>query len=314
MLSQRGLEALRAFVEGGSISAASARLHRTQPQVGRLLAGLEAELGFALFDRANRRLTLTAEGGRFYAQVERVLAGHDGLERLATELKLGQQDSHVRVLIAPHMVGALLTGPLAEMSRRLPGFSASVDARARLDIENWVGQEVFDLGITVVPLPHPALTVEEFCQTEVVVVMAPGHPLAALRTVAFTDLVKHDLVTTHARSLLRQHLDQMSRDAGIEARIRFEAANGLVVCQLARAGLGAALADSFVAQSSGAEGLVLRRFRPRIALAYGLLFPTWQPRSRATAELADLVTQAGRQGAAMLERRLRRTLPRRTAT
>lgn len=309
MPSQRGLDALRAFVEGGSVSRAAARLGRTQPQIGRLLAALEAELGFALFDRANRRLRLTPEGIRFYAQAERVLAGHDGLARLAQELSLGRQDDKLRVLCAPHMVGALVSAPLAEMSRRLPGFSATVEARARLDIESWVGQEAFDLGITVLPLPHSALTAEEFCRTEAVVVMAAGHPLATQATVTAADLAKHDLVATHPRSMLRWHLDQLSRESGIGFRLRFESASGLVVCQLAGAGLGAALADPFVAQSSGAAGLVLRRFLPTIELRYGLIFPASQPRSRATTELAGLVAQAGQQAAAALERRLRRGTP-----
>jgi DNA-binding transcriptional LysR family regulator len=109
--------------------------------------------------------------------------------------------------------------------------------------------------------------------------------------------------------MLRWNLDQMSRESGIDFRLRFESASGLVVCQLAGAGLGAALADPFVAQSSGAPGLVLRRFRPKIELPYGLIFPAWQPRSRATAELAGLVAAAGRQAAAALERRLRRGTP-----
>ena len=38
---QSALEALRAFVEGGSIAQAGERLGRTPPQVGRLLASLE---------------------------------------------------------------------------------------------------------------------------------------------------------------------------------------------------------------------------------------------------------------------------------
>ncbi len=69
MPSHRSLEALRAFVDGGSVSQAAVRLGRTQPQVGRLLSALEQELGFALFDRQNRRLTLTADGREYYAQV-----------------------------------------------------------------------------------------------------------------------------------------------------------------------------------------------------------------------------------------------------
>jgi len=37
----RRLEALRAFLEGGSLNVAAERLNCTQPQVSRLLAALE---------------------------------------------------------------------------------------------------------------------------------------------------------------------------------------------------------------------------------------------------------------------------------
>nr|WP_246513804.1 LysR family transcriptional regulator [Neoroseomonas soli] len=298
------MEALRAFVEGGSVAQAAERLGRTPPQVGRLLAGLEAELGLALFSRHNRRLSLTPEGVRFHRQAERVLAGHDGLQRLAEELRSGRQADHVRVLAAPHMVRALMTPALLAMARRNPAFSASIDVRVRLDIESWVGQEAFDLGITVMPLVHPALEVEEFCRTEAVVVMPHGHPLATEAVITPAELVRHDLVATHPRSMLSQQVDQLFRAEPRKLRIRFVAPSGAVACELAAAGLGVALADPFVAQSSGATGFVMRRFRPAIALAYGLLFPSWQPRSAAASELAALIAGHGRRQAAMLARRI----------
>jgi DNA-binding transcriptional LysR family regulator len=70
----KSLEALRAFMEGGSLKEAAERLHRTQPQVSRLLASLEEEAGFPLFTRKNRRLALTDQAREFYAQVERALS------------------------------------------------------------------------------------------------------------------------------------------------------------------------------------------------------------------------------------------------
>ncbi|WP_439548960.1 LysR family transcriptional regulator [Falsiroseomonas sp.] len=306
MLHSRSLEVLRAFMEGGSVSEAAVRLGRTQPQVGRLLAALENEVGFPLFDRRNRRLTLTADGARFYAQVERILAGHAGLERLASEIRAKRQDSHLRVLVAPQSIGALLGAPLARMVLNTPGFTAAIEPRVRLDIESWLGQEAFDLGVTVLPLTHPAVEVEEFCRTDAVVVMHHGHPLADRASVSLADLAGQDLVVTHPRSLIRQHLDQLCRDAGLKPMVRLETSSGAVACQLAAMGLGIAVADPFVALSSGATGYVMRRFRPAIPLPYGLLFPVWQTRSRIVQAFAGLVATAGRSQVAALNRRLGR--------
>ncbi|ONG57883.1 LysR family transcriptional regulator [Pseudoroseomonas deserti] len=300
MLGYRSLAALRAFVESGSVAQAAARLGRTAPQVGRLLAALEAELGFALFTRHNRRLLLTAEGARFYAQAERVLAGHDGLDRLGREIRQGRRDDHLRLLIAPQVTNAFIGEALAAMAADVPGFTATVESRIRLDIESWVGQEHFDLAVTVLPLTHPALEVEEFCAVEAVAALHPAHPLAARDSLELADIATQPLVVTHPRSLIRQRLEALFRAAGESPRIRFETSSGAVACQLASRGMALAIADPFVARSSGAAPLVLRRFRPAIPLPYGLLFPTWQPRSATVERFSTLVAGAGHRQAAAL--------------
>ena len=304
MHNLRSLDALRAFVEAGSVSGAAVRLGRTQPQVGRLLAALEAELGFTLFNRENRRLSLTAEGLRFYQQAERVLAGHDGLQRLAAGIRAGQNDRHLRVLTAPQVASVILGPALRIMAARVPEFTALVDTRIRLDAEAVVEQEHFDLGVTVLPIAHPGLRVEPVCTVEAVVVMREDHPLARLRRVELAELVAHDLVVTHPRSLLRQGLEHHCREAGLTPRLRFEASNGAVVCQMAALGLGAALSDPFVARSTPAPHLVMRPFAAAIALPYGLFFPAWQPRPAVVDEFAALVVQTALAEAAALREAL----------
>ncbi|EHL96408.1 LysR substrate binding domain protein [Acetobacteraceae bacterium AT-5844] len=306
MHNLRSLEALRAFVEGGSVSQAAVRLGRTQPQVGRLLSALERELGFDLFTRENRRLSLTTEGLRFYQHAERVLAGHDGLARLANGIRQGQKDNHLRLLTAPQVASLVLGEALRVMAARVPDFTAAVDTRIRLDAETVVEQEHFDLGVTVLPLAHSGLKVEPLCEVEAVAVMRHDHPLAQLPQVTVVDLSGHDMVVTHPRSLLRQGLEQHCREAGATPRYRFEASNGVVVCQMAASGLGVALADPFVARSSPAPEMVIRAFAPSIPLPYGLFFPTWQPRSSIVNEFAALVAQTARQEGEAMMRRLRR--------
>jgi DNA-binding transcriptional LysR family regulator len=291
MLGYRSLQALRAFVESGSVSQAALRLGRTQPQVGRLLASLEESLGFAIFVRHNRRLSLTEEGQRFYREVERVLVGHDELDRMATEIRRGRRDEHVRLLVAPTVTSALISDTLAVMSREVPEFTVSVESRERLDIETWVGREPFDLGISVLPLSHPAVNVEEFHQTEAVAVMHPKHRLARKDCVRLPDLLGEEVIATHPRSMIRQHLDRVFLAGGQTPSIRFEASSGNTACQLAAQGLGIALADPFVAMSNGA-GIALRRFQPSIRLPYAFLYPAWRTRPPTVTRLAALIAAA----------------------
>jgi DNA-binding transcriptional LysR family regulator len=295
MPSQKGLEAFRAFVETGSVSQAAERLGRTQPQIGRLLTALEEEVGFSLFGRNSRPLTLTREGREFYTQVERVLLGHDSLRRLAAQMRQGRGRNHVRVLTAPFIAHAIVADAIAMLAARSKTFTASIESRVRLDIESWVGQETFDLGITILPLVHPAFVTEEFLRLEAMVAMLPDHPLAMKEVIDFDEFAAGDIIVTHPRSIIRQHLEMLSRESGKPLRIRFEATNGMIACQLAGRGLGCCLADPFVARSSGVPNLVLRPFRPAFPLQYGFLYPNWLSRSPVVTELAAQITKIAEQ-------------------
>ncbi|WP_233553313.1 LysR substrate-binding domain-containing protein [Teichococcus wenyumeiae] len=224
--------------------------------------------------------------------------------RLASGIRQGQKHNHLRLLTAPQVASFVLGGALREMVARVPDFSAVVDTRIRLDAETVVEQEHFDMGVTVLPLAHSGLKVEPLCEVEAVAVMHRDHPLAALTQVTVQDLAGHDMVVTHPRSLLRQGLEQHCREAGITPCGRFEASNGVVVCQMAALGLGVALADPFVASSSPAPQMVVRAFAPSISLPYGMFFPSWQPRSGLVEEFAALVAQTARHEAGALKRSL----------
>lgn len=301
MIGERALRALCAFVETGSVSEAANRLGRTQPQVGRLLAGLEESTGFPVFHRDRRRLTLTEPGRRLYEEAKRVLAGHEALDRLAAEIRSGRRDEHVRLLIAPGVTPALIGAALQRMRAEVPGFTCMLDSRERMGIEGWIGHVPFDLGITVLPLSHPSISVEPLERVAVVAVMHPEHPLAQAGPLEARMLAGVEVILSHPASLVRQQVDRSFAEAGVQPARSFEASTGASACQLAAQGLGVALVDPFVALSTR-PGLAMRAFRPAIPLPYAFIHPSWRPRPPLVARLAALIAGVARQQVASLPR------------
>jgi DNA-binding transcriptional LysR family regulator len=99
-------------VETGSFSAVARELGTGQPNVSRHVAALEQHLGARLLHRSTRRLSLTPEGERYYAEARRVLdaiaeaesnaRGEDsprGLLRVACPTILGR--THLLPLVKP---------------------------------------------------------------------------------------------------------------------------------------------------------------------------------------------------------------------
>lgn len=76
-------------VEMGSFSAAGRDLGLGQPNVSRYVAALEEHLQARLLHRSTRRLSLTPEGERYYAEVRRILDA------------VNEADSAVRAQVAP---------------------------------------------------------------------------------------------------------------------------------------------------------------------------------------------------------------------
>ncbi|MEL6197685.1 MAG: LysR family transcriptional regulator [Pseudomonadota bacterium] len=83
----RHLRTFRAIAETGGVHAAAARLNVAQPAVSRTLRDLEAELGFALFDRVGRGLRITDAGTTYLAEIvpllDQVAAAGDAARKVA---------------------------------------------------------------------------------------------------------------------------------------------------------------------------------------------------------------------------------------
>ena len=112
---------LRLFLtvlEEGSITAAGARLGLTQSAVSQQVKAMEAEFGVALFNRAARPPSLTAQGRTLVEQARRIVALCDeaaGMlkgDRLSGILYLG--------VIRCSLMGALPEA-LGQMRARYPG-------------------------------------------------------------------------------------------------------------------------------------------------------------------------------------------------
>lgn len=286
----RGLEALRAFMEGGSMNVAAERLNCTQPQVSRLLTALEEEVGFPLFDRKVRRLEPTAEARLIYRQIELALTELDEVAETANRLRMGLK-THVRVLAAPYALDALFLEPLRRLRDDYPQVTVGIDMRTRLEIEPSLRRERFDLGVATLPLESDELDSVPLARVPMVVMMSADHPLAAQPHVTVEDMVGEPLVSNATNTLVRRVLQQCFDDIGQRPDIRYQTPNGPVTCELAGRGFGLGLADGFVARSCLRPGAVMRLFYPVRTIPYVLFFPRWQTRSAAARTLATYIQE-----------------------
>lgn len=285
-MNTRAYEALHAFVEGGSVAQAALRLHRTQPQVSRLLAQLEDEAGFEILRKTGRRLELTDDGHEFYKRVYGLLRAQDAVVDYAEDMRQGRRD-RVRVLAANHIIDGLAIEALGRCRLKTPGFAAALNARMPAELQWWLAQQQFDLALVQLPLEHPAIETELLCQSEIVAVMDPGHRYAARKQIGPEDLQDEPYISLGRRSILEQRCLGAFEATNAAAHSELEVSFSTMAIQLSAMGCGIALADPMATLAQRHLELVVRRFRPTVKLHYGLVFPKGKRRSPATEQLVD---------------------------
>lgn len=116
-------------VETGSFSAAGRDLGLGQPNVSRHVAALEEHLQTRLLNRSTRKLMLTPEGERYYAEVRRIL---DAVDESEMSLRENVQPTGLLRVACPTALSHQYVMPLVpEFLRRYPGLQLDLQINDR---------------------------------------------------------------------------------------------------------------------------------------------------------------------------------------
>ena len=86
-MNLRQLEILHAVIRHRTTVAAADELALSQPAISNALKAMEAQAGFALFERVNNRLFPTTEAMALYKESDAIFALHAKLENRVRDLR-----------------------------------------------------------------------------------------------------------------------------------------------------------------------------------------------------------------------------------
>lgn len=299
-MNYRAFEAFHAFVVGGSIAQAALRLNRTQPQVSRLLSQLEEDAGFEILSKVGRRLELTEEGQALYQRIYGVLRAQDAVHDFAEDIRQGRRD-RVRIMAANHIIDGLAVEALGRCRKQDPSFSAALTARMPADLQWWLAQQQFDVALVQLPLEHPAIETEMFCQSEFIAVMHPEHPCASLDQITPQDLQTNAYISLGRRSILEQRYLATFEAANSTPTSDIEVSFSTTAIQLAAMGCDIVLAEPMAALAQRHLDITARKFRPITKLHYGMVFPKGKRRSPATEQFVKVLRECADQKTAEVQ-------------
>ncbi len=277
-INARQVEAFRAVMVTGSMTAAAELLAISQPAVSRLIRDFELAVMFRLFERRGNQIAPTPEAVSLLSEVERAFVGLGRIAQHAAAIR-AQQAGSLRIAALPALAMGALPRFVGRFLRQRADLQVAVHGMPSHLVIEAVAAGQADIGYAVGPLERPGYLVEPI-RTPAVVVMPETHRLAALDVVRPRDLAGERLVGVAADTLFRSRVDAALGD--VPRSVPVETPLSQIACVLVSEGVGIAIVDPFSASEFVGRELAARPLRPEVDVGMLLLIP----RQRATSALA----------------------------
>ena len=290
-LNLRQLEAFRATMKCGSVTAAAEALHISQPSVSRLVADLQRSVGFALFRRVGRGLVATVEGRRFHEAVESMFIGVERLSDLADTIRTTAGGA-ISLGVIPAFSNIVMPEAVRDLYERRPDVRMMVYIHNTPFIVDAVRMQQFDLGIVGRAPPYPGVEVLFHTTVPYVCLIPESHPAARGRgAVDLARLARSETFVTFGGAYPDEMLE-IDRDlsARMRAASRLASANTPVAAALARETGTLAIVDPYTAQvARRLGGVVSRPLRQRLKYNIAIVTRGLDTLSLVARELADVL-------------------------
>jgi DNA-binding transcriptional LysR family regulator len=275
------LRTLRYFVavaEAGSVTAAAAAVHITQPSLSRQLRQLERDLGIALFTREDGRLRLSAAGREFLPVAQTLVAQAGAALDTAAAIAAGKLQ---RITIAAP--GTTLTDVVAPFLATLAEGDPmpAVWEEVPSSVYETLGRGA-DVAVGTTPPPRQ-LAGLALADLPVFAYVPGGHPWARSVRVPLEELVEQPLLAQSREFHPRRALDQAVALAGLGYRSVHEFETAEVAQAVAASGRGVAVVSDdprFGLHGLGIDG-------PAGAVHISL-YAAWDPGHHGGATIAGI--------------------------
>lgn len=265
-----------------------------QPALSLQIRHLEEELGATLFDRTSRSVQLTDAGRVFVASARRLLAEADDLHARLHDLS-DAVSGRVSVAVQQSVTACgAMPALLAEFRGAYPGVDVVLREENTGQAASLLRTGQIDLALAHLDgsgpgsaSGHDDLECEPLYAEDVVLAVAPGHPLRQTAR-CWRDLAGEPFIGFNESAGLRRTLHRACEDAGFQPRVGYESTALGSIRAIVAAGLGVALLPLPTVLTPGPEVSILP-VGPPLQRTIALLTPANRYQSAAARALADLI-------------------------
>lgn len=214
------LEQLRIFVavaEREHVTQAAKQLNLTQSATSAAVSALEARYATKLFDRVGRRIALTQAGRLFLVEAKAVLARVAAAEKVLADLA-GLERGSLTIGASQTAGNYWLPEIIHRYQSRFPGVSVALKIGNTETVAADVEDGSADLGFIEGEIDNPVLSVTPVADDEMVLVVAPDHPLAKRPARPLAQIAQARWIVREAGSGTRAILESAVAKLGVDPK------------------------------------------------------------------------------------------------
>ena len=257
------------IIEEGTLAKAANRIHLSQPAASRLLKILEDDLGVLLFQRLKKRLIPTKEGEAFYAEAIRVLASFDGIPSFINSIQ-NDKPTPLRIVCLPRLSEGLILPAIIKLSKIQPNVRVKLEIHARRDLERGIAHQLYDVGVSSLPIPAKNIELEPLCSARLYIVLGKNHPLSKKSKLTIQDVAGLPYIALDKTTLIQQVVEERLARSGVNLDPVYEVSTVIAALQLVRSNLGFTIIDPLSGRVPQQGEFCFLPWQPKTLIEFGI--------------------------------------------
>jgi DNA-binding transcriptional LysR family regulator len=210
------LEYFLAVADNLSFTKAAEEIHVAQPAISQQIKYLEFVLGLPLFNRDNKKVSLTEAGELFRKHALQVLESVDKAVQVIEELR-GLERGSVSIAMSSTVATILMADLVHEFRNQFPDVKVRVSEAMTSESIHHIQNGELDLAIVTLPIQEDSsLVVENLFDEDLAAIVSVKHPLARNNTesVSLKELAKYQWILASSSNGLRRLINDACSQKG----------------------------------------------------------------------------------------------------
>ena len=254
------LRCVKTFVKAAeleSFTKAATQLSYVQSTVTMQIQQLESELGFPLFDRIGKRVSLTSFGEEFLNYAYELLHIASKAQTMANEK--ARERGKLRVGVPESVMFAKLLKILPQFKNEYRDIELCIKTGHTTQLLKELKQNELDIVYTSADLnTDPDICCYDSKTEHIVFVCGATHPLANKASVSISELMSYEFLITEREGVCYTRLKQIAAQNNEVVLTSVEVDSVYVITELVTSGMGVAFLPEYAIKDSLLQGKLVK--------------------------------------------------------